>query len=737
MAATVQIFDRIPIVAAINNDCLSATGRGTLIFSPQKSGKSHLMRYIYSLRTANDAIFCWVNMDLMRAQAANPEKLTDRDFLRYMLMRLAEELEDKITELNPKEARWKADLMAARAQLNVPPPSGTPPDRYQQIVSQTVDALEAPLNMLNTLRLIADDVALSHEASDAYLLDLFHESLEQLQAVRKRVILFIDDFHYVLKQSDFSQNLKYTLRGANSEGRLVLLLSSAIRLMDPSIGRGGTQDIGTVFNDLKLQVLEPFDRELAEKFLDWLGSQDGQTLAADERAYLCELGGGSPQFIETARSLYVGRVPRPLTQEQRSAFEANVLYPALEAGFAQIWSRCTMEQRRACRDLIKSGSPSAPNIDLGAGNCFVACAAMNERVSRLASRFIREQKDEGLTGFAITPILNYESFPSALCLSMPGELEALVTFEMANQTSDPIGVQLTCQLQQFSLRAAEPVTVAPYESQTKEMQVTLISREAASLIKPDNTQVEVSYTISAPAAPGTLITKTFRARILPKDYFVFARRHKGKQNIVSTAWLIAAWVDREDKSVIELRAEAARLNNWSMPGYQTPDSPAAHQVLRSQVKALYDALYARKLTYGNRVLPQYQDTNNFGQTVRLPGKTIGDAQMNCLDGAVLFASLLASCDLDPGILFIPEHAMVGWKQSHSPGADWEFLEITDVTASDFDAALKNGRELFAKYETSVVDVGSLEPLEMKDVEKAAVRVDIRRVWAAGVTPIPA
>jgi hypothetical protein len=332
--------------------------------------------------------------------------------------------------------------------------------------------------------------------------------------------------------------------------------------------------------------------------------------------------------------------------------------------------------------------------------------------------------------------LNFESFPSALCLAMPKEVEALVTFQLDNSTPEPVEVQLTCQVEQFSLEASDNVLVAPYESKPVEMKVVLMAAKAAQLAIAEYTQVKVTYAFGPPGTAAKTITKTFDANILEKDYFVIARRHTAKKTILNCAWLIAAWVNKEDKNVIKLRAEAAVLNNGAVIGYPPTVSPAAAKTVEAQAKALYTALLNRKLTYGNRTLPQFQDTNSFGQMVRLPSKSIGDGMMNCLDGAVLFASLLASCDLNPGILFVPGHALVGWKQSDTAGSDWEFLEITDVTGSDFEAALDSGRATFAANQENWVEVADVSPLEMKDVEKATVLVDIRRVWAAGVKSLP-
>jgi hypothetical protein len=334
--------------------------------------------------------------------------------------------------------------------------------------------------------------------------------------------------------------------------------------------------------------------------------------------------------------------------------------------------------------------------------------------------------------FEVTPLLNFDTFPSALCLAMPGQVEPLVTFSLRNSTSEPVEVQLTSELRRYAEKQALPVTVMPRDTKFVDIKVSLIAERVKGLKTAENSLVSVTWTVDKSGGVLTPKEQTFDITVLEKDYFVFARRHKGQQAFVNCSWLIAAWIDREDPEVIALRRSAASKNNNSMPGYPEGGGPAAAQVVLAQVKALYDAVHEKNLAYGNRTRPQYQDDKSHAQTVRLPGKSITDGVMNCLDGAVLFGSLLFSCDLAPGILFIPGHAMVGWKQSESPASDWDFIEITDVVESDFLTALENGRKTYNAVQERVVVVRDLQPPEIKELDQAHILVDIRDVKSAGV-----
>ena len=104
--------------------------------------------------------------------------------------------------------------------------------------------------------------------------------------------------------------------------------------------------------------------------------------------------------------------------------------------------------------------------------------------------------------------------------------------------------------------------------------------------------------------------------------------------------------------------------------FVTPNAPAIEGLLRAavdlapdgqfvsyqggaaavapQVKALFDALQQKKLRYVNSVLAFSPEEGWSGQRVRLPRQTLESTNANCLDGTVLFASLLEAITLRSG-----------------------------------------------------------------------------------------
>jgi len=107
--------------------------------------------------------------------------------------------------------------------------------------------------------------------------------------------------------------------------------------------------------------------------------------------------------------------------------------------------------------------------------------------------------------------------------------------------------------------------------------------------------------------------------------------------------------------------------------------------VREQVAALYRSIQEAGLAYINAVTDYGAPADSVTQQARLPRESLARKSANCLDGAVLFASLIEGASLSPALLLIPGHALVGWESDDGAG-DWQFLETTMVGSADFDAA---------------------------------------------------
>jgi len=152
--------------------------------------------------------------------------------------------------------------------------------------------------------------------------------------------------------------------------------------------------------------------------------------------------------------------------------------------------------------------------------------------------------------------------------------------------------------------------------------------------------------------------------------------------------MIAAWVTPKDPAVEEILSIAKeKLYPRYLSGYMGD--------VISQVRAIFNAVRDMGISYVSSTLAFGQI--GFTQRVRLPRQSIAQRAINCIDGAVLFASLFENIGLEPLIIIAPSHAFVGVKLA--PGSqETLFIETTLVGRPEatFDTAIRVGTEEYMK-----------------------------------------
>jgi hypothetical protein len=165
-------------------------------------------------------------------------------------------------------------------------------------------------------------------------------------------------------------------------------------------------------------------------------------------------------------------------------------------------------------------------------------------------------------------------------------------------------------------------------------------------------------------------------------------------------------------------------------GYQlSPEKAAAKEKIdkdevASQVKAMFETLKEDGVGYVNSVIdftPESDTANN--QRVRVPRESLKDTSANCIDGAVLMASLLEAMSLNPAIVIIPGHAFLAW-ETWNLNDDWRYLETTMVSSNSFEEACTQADLTAAKWQA--LDLGA---------KKMFKRWSLRDLRAMGITPL--
>ena len=297
-------------------------------------------------------------------------------------------------------------------------------------------------------------------------------------------------------------------------------------------------------------------------------------------------------------------------------------------------------------------------------------------------------------------------------------LKPAVMWKLRNQSDEPKKITLVAEIPQWTPQCINTITLNPRE----------------------NTFATVTQN---PFGPNLLKVKTlFPATLSVKAIMNGEIVFQGTKNIkiraagdmlwsmqapFDTAYMIAAWVTPNDplvEQILGLARKKWNLRSKSLSGYAGPD-------VKDQIRAIFDAV--RSVGIG------YVDSHvafghvGFAQRVRLPRESVQQRAANCIDGAVLFASLFENIGLDPLIVLVPNHAFVGVKIAQNSNQAI-FIETTMVGRSKFDS-FKTGE---FTYDAAVKEGTNkyINAFNASGSDKEALRmIDIKKARAMGIHPL--
>jgi hypothetical protein len=150
-----------------------------------------------------------------------------------------------------------------------------------------------------------------------------------------------------------------------------------------------------------------------------------------------------------------------------------------------------------------------------------------------------------------------------------------------------------------------------------------------------------------------------------------------------TGIFFAAYVNEDHPMIDQILREAlnTRIVNKFL-GYQARNTAAA---VDKQVYALWNVLQKRNFRYSSVSNTSLSSNVVISQRVRTFEDALNSSQINCVDGSVLFASLLRAINIEPILVRIPGHMFVGY-YTDSNRKNVNFLETTmigDVDLDDF------------------------------------------------------
>lgn len=199
----------------------------------------------------------------------------------------------------------------------------------------------------------------------------------------------------------------------------------------------------------------------------------------------------------------------------------------------------------------------------------------------------------------------------------------------------------------------------------------------------DNEQAEPISVVANVEVDGKDLgqkVRTFSVRSINECLLGFNKQlPDGRTRYVSTRLFYAAYVNEENPLIDKVLREA--LNTRIVRrflGYQsTPE------MVEKQVYALWYVLQKRNFKYSSVSYSSLSSNVVYAQRVRTFEDALNSSQINCVDGSVLFASLLRAINITPVLVQMPGHMFVGY-YTDSAKKNLTFLETTMIGDVDLD-----------------------------------------------------
>ena len=182
---------------------------------------------------------------------------------------------------------------------------------------------------------------------------------------------------------------------------------------------------------------------------------------------------------------------------------------------------------------------------------------------------------------------------------------------------------------------------------------------------------------------------------------------------------IASWVTPHD---LKLEATLGKATSFvpdhRLPGYESwKNAEQQEQETYREAKAIFMALKQMGLSYV-KSSDTFGGNKSLSERVRKPHVSLVQNSANCIDAAVMYASLFENLGMEPSVVIVPGHAYAGVRVAHG-SQKFLFIDVALTGRTTFEAAVASAQRGLAKYDDSSI-----------------TRVLIPQARAAGIYPMP-
>jgi hypothetical protein len=290
------------------------------------------------------------------------------------------------------------------------------------------------------------------------------------------------------------------------------------------------------------------------------------------------------------------------------------------------------------------------------------------------------------TGLRVEPKLHMNALPTGVYNLLNPETHPLLSVAIWNESRDPKRICVRAYIEGLSATEVHTVEIDQRKHADFNLLPTLIPEQAHRITEVQRAMLHVK----AEDLDGkTEMHETYSIVCLARTSSFNTVQRPDTGEVVDLSHYYGAWVTPHQEEVQKVIRRAADLvSDRQIWGYQRdPDS------VTQQVGALYQSLKEGGITYINSVIDYGAPPGQATQRTRLPRESLSGRAANCIDGSVLFASLLEGSSLNAALVLVPGHAFVGW-EVWDGSDEWKFLETTMISSHDFEAACLSGERQY-------------------------------------------
>jgi len=260
-----------------------------------------------------------------------------------------------------------------------------------------------------------------------------------------------------------------------------------------------------------------------------------------------------------------------------------------------------------------------------------------------------------------------------------GDPNSVLGISLVSSAAD-VKVRVSVKVDRLAEESSFEATI-PEANQTYEIWPTIRFDTRALARIRESFPTTALFTVSVNGVPVGEQSRTIQVRSVNDVPLAYVTTDK---HIRDVSWLFASFVDENHPYIDRMLHEALRVNVvQQFSGYQ--GSP---QDVTREVFAIWNVLQRQDVKYSSITTASGESRSVFSQHVRFLDEAVQNSQANCVDGTVLFASILYKLGIYPILVKIPSHMFLGF-YTDSQRKHISFLETTMIGTPGLSSSQRN------------------------------------------------